>query len=46
MGESYTSTNASFAPPQYACPHDENPPDLTVGEDDILFLDLGPVFEE
>jgi hypothetical protein len=22
-------------------PYDENPPDLTVGEDDILFLDLG-----
>jgi Xaa-Pro dipeptidase len=27
-------------------PYDENPPDLIVGEDDILFLDLGPVFEE
>jgi Xaa-Pro dipeptidase len=27
-------------------PYDDNPPDLTVGEDDILFLDLGPVFEE
>jgi Xaa-Pro aminopeptidase len=27
-------------------PYAENPPDLTVGEDDILFLDLGPVFEE
>jgi Xaa-Pro dipeptidase len=27
-------------------PYDENPPDLTVGEDDIAFLDLGPVFEE
>ena len=26
-------------------PYDENPPDLTIGEDDILFLDLGPVFE-
>ncbi len=23
-----------------------HPPDLTIGEDDILFLDLGPVFEE
>lgn len=23
-------------------PYDENPPDLTIGEDDILFLDLGP----
>jgi Xaa-Pro dipeptidase len=27
-------------------PYDENPPDLVVGEDDIVFLDLGPVFEE
>ncbi len=27
-------------------PYDENPPDYTIGEDDILFLDLGPVFEE
>ena len=27
-------------------PYDDNPPDLTVGEDDIAFLDLGPVFEE
>ncbi len=27
-------------------PYAENPPDLTIGEDDILFLDLGPVFEE
>src|SRR6202522_3731154 len=27
-------------------PYDENPPDLMVGEDDILFLDLGPVFEQ
>jgi Xaa-Pro aminopeptidase len=27
-------------------PYDENPPDLTVTEDDIAFLDLGPVFEE
>lgn len=27
-------------------PYAENPPDLTLGEDDILFLDLGPVFEE
>src|ERR1700677_5277962 len=26
--------------------YDENPPDLTVAEDDIVFLDLGPVFEE
>src|SRR6202050_5086705 len=27
-------------------PYEENPPDLMVGDDDILFLDLGPVFEE
>jgi Xaa-Pro dipeptidase len=27
-------------------PYDENPPDLTVAEDDIVFLDLGPVFEQ
>src|SRR5277367_5838981 len=26
-------------------PYDENPPDLTVSNDDIVFLDLGPVFE-
>lgn len=27
-------------------PYDENPPDLTITDDDILFLDLGPVFEK
>src|SRR5580698_9700269 len=27
-------------------PYAENPPDLNIGEDDILFLDLGPVFED
>ncbi len=26
-------------------PYAENPPDLRIGEDDILFVDLGPVFE-
>lgn len=26
-------------------PYAENPPNLMIGEDDILFLDLGPVFE-
>jgi Xaa-Pro aminopeptidase len=26
-------------------PYDENPPDLMIGEDDIVFIDLGPVFE-
>src|SRR5579875_3758343 len=27
-------------------PYAENPPDLAIGNDDILFLDLGPVFED
>ncbi|MDR3415211.1 MAG: M24 family metallopeptidase [Nevskia sp.] len=27
-------------------PYDENPPDLCIGEDDIVFVDLGPVFED
>lgn len=27
-------------------PYDDNPPDLTIGDDDILFLDFGPVFED
>jgi Xaa-Pro aminopeptidase len=27
-------------------PYDENPPDLVLKEDDILFLDLGPVFAD
>jgi Xaa-Pro aminopeptidase len=27
-------------------PYDENPADLRVAEDDIVFLDLGPVFED
>lgn len=27
-------------------PYDDNPPNLTVQEDDILFLDFGPVFED
>jgi Xaa-Pro dipeptidase len=27
-------------------PYAENPPDHSIGEDDILFLDLGPVFEQ
>lgn len=28
------------------CPYRENPPDLVVQADDIVFLDLGPVFED
>lgn len=27
-------------------PYSENPPDLLTGEDDILFLDFGPIFED
>jgi Xaa-Pro dipeptidase len=27
-------------------PYDENPPDLTIQADDIVFIDLGPVFEQ
>lgn len=27
-------------------PYDDNPPDLILKEDDILFLDFGPVFED
>jgi peptidase M24-like protein len=27
-------------------PYADNPPDHTIGDDDILFLDLGPVFEK
>lgn len=27
-------------------PYDDNPPDLTLQHDDILFLDFGPIFEE
>jgi len=33
------------AGPNTLQPYDENPPDLMIGEDDILFLDLGPLFE-
>jgi Xaa-Pro dipeptidase len=34
------------AGPNTLAPYDENPPDLTLRTDDIVFLDLGPVFEE
>ena len=33
------------AGPNTLAPYDDNPPDLMLGEDDILFIDLGPVFE-
>jgi len=28
------------------CPYSENPPNLIIGDSDIVFLDFGPVFEE
>lgn len=31
--------------PNTLCPYAENPPDRVIQDDDILFLDLGPVFE-
>jgi Xaa-Pro dipeptidase len=34
------------AGPNTLLPYAENPPDLTIQSDDILFLDLGPVFED
>jgi Xaa-Pro aminopeptidase len=33
------------AGPNTLAPYDENPPDLKIAEDDIVFIDLGPVFE-
>src|ERR1700735_437291 len=34
------------AGPNTLLPYAENPPDLEITADDILFLDLGPVFED
>ena len=34
------------AGPNTLAPYAEDPPDLMIGDDDILFLDLGPVFED
>lgn len=34
------------AGPNTLVPYADNPPDTLIGEDDILFLDLGPVFEQ
>jgi Xaa-Pro aminopeptidase len=34
------------AGPNTLAPYAENPPDLLIADDDILFIDLGPVFEE
>ncbi|WP_027000480.1 M24 family metallopeptidase [Eisenibacter elegans] len=28
------------------CPYDENPPNLTLQDDDLVFLDFGPIFDE
>lgn len=28
------------------CPYNDNPPDLTIQDDDIVFLDFGPIFED
>jgi len=33
------------AGPNTLAPYDENPPDLVIEEDDLVFLDLGPEFE-
>lgn len=30
--------------PNTLCPYNDNPPDRTIESDDILFVDLGPVF--
>lgn len=32
--------------PNTLCPYDDNPPDRIIESDDILFLDLGPIFED
>jgi Xaa-Pro aminopeptidase len=34
------------AGPNTLLPYQENPPDLMIEKDDILFLDFGPIFEE
>ena len=34
------------AGPNTLCPYRENPPDLVIQNDDIVFFDFGPVFEE
>jgi Xaa-Pro aminopeptidase len=34
------------AGPNTLLPYSENPPNRVLGEDDILFLDFGPIFEE
>jgi Xaa-Pro dipeptidase len=34
------------AGPNTLFPYRENPPDLSIGSDDILFLDFGPIFSD
>jgi Xaa-Pro dipeptidase len=34
------------AGPNTLAPYDDNPPERTLGEDEILFVDLGPLFEQ
>ncbi len=44
--ERYWHKRIVRAGPNTLAPYAEDPPDLTVADDDIVFLDLGPVFEE
>ncbi len=44
--ERYWHKRIVRAGPNTLAPYAEDPPDLAVTEDDIVFLDLGPVFEE
>src|SRR3954467_15937307 len=44
--EKYWHKRIVRAGPNTLRPYDDNPPDLTVQNDDIIFLDFGPVFED
>lgn len=44
--EKYWHKRIVRAGPNTLHPYYENPPDLTLRDDDILFLDFGPIFEE
>ena len=46
MGPQRTGISESSGQEAILCCYAENPPDRVIAEDDILFLDLGPVFEE
>lgn len=41
--EKYWHKSIVRAGPNTLAPYEENPPDLTFAEDDIVFLDLGPI---